>query len=397
MSIQQSLISSVIAASVSALSALLPDTAVAGPFNNAPGVRAQGMAGAVGALLDPASVWHNPAGVARGLPGLRMELYQASPLDAVTDELDSKLRVFAGYQKTLDVWTVGIYTYSPYHMSYGARYAGEDGRVNGRVNIAYQSISVPLAVSAGGGALRLGMTVDWNVLSFDGTQLNASLDTENPKNPGVPLTVEPKRPGGLSTSFGIIARVLDWRERGMMAHLGAVYRTEAKDSPKNAPETPEFEGDTEEAIAAQAELWGSQHRLANRLLLGKPQSMALSGSLEMALVGNARLLLGLQWDNTRWSSQLSDQRLSLGSEYSHGIGGRYDIDLAYRLGYYQSTASETDVSLDWPDMSGITLGLGVKSRGRFQIDVSAENRSIEQDNRNDSDAWYIGAGLTGSW
>jgi hypothetical protein len=365
----------------------------ADPFASFPGARARGMAGAMTALPDTASVWYNPAATAREFSGLRLELYQTPALEADTDELQSSTVLFAGLAHTLDIWSVGLYYLTPYTMQYGVRFNDGTGKLQGRMNATHHALSLPIAVSMNSGALKLGMTLDWNTVLIDGTRLSGSTRVDDPKDPGQGIATELDKPGGLSASAGILARWGDATKAQRIWRLGAVYRSGANQSVKNT--TPAPEEAAEDAAIAQA--FDQLRHLSEQVLFARPDSFALGASLVQPLAGEQALTVALQADFTQWSSQQRYQKWAVGSEYVQPLTSQWDLTLAYRLGLYQSIASEGKTHMAWPDMRGLTLGFGITSQKRYQIDLSLAYQATEHADRNNDQSVFAGLSWYQVW
>jgi hypothetical protein len=344
------------------------------------------MAGAVSALADPASVWYNPAGLAQQPPSARFQIYQATELDAENDELGTNPRIFGGFQTNVGVWTSGLFFFTPYSMRYGVDASGEDGRVSGRVEADYHTVSFPLALSAGNGRLKMGATLDWNYVSVGGSRLTGTFNTDNPRNPGTALAVEAEEPGGVSFSAGVSYRLLDYQSSGIRVRVGAVYRSGATDDLSNQAGA---DGQTEEELLA-----AERNRLTDKVLFGRPSSMALGLATVGDLVNGRQWALALQWDQTSWDNGGDYTKLSSGAEYRHPLEGRYDLELAWRMGLYTATAGSGDTDLNWPDMTALTLGAGLKSRDTYQVDVSLEYQSTEGTDRQSDSGIVMGLELS---
>lgn len=354
------------------LCCLIATTAKADPFASYPGVRAQGMAGTMTALEDIASVWYNPAAIAFSIQGGTVEWKQAASMDELDDSLGSKGTLFGGYQQSLGKWTAGLFYFQPYTMSYGAQSISDSGKVSGKVNATYQSLSMPVAVSAMKGKIKMGASLDWVTLDTSGSTITVTENSSNPKNPGTPVAIEVAEPGGFAVSLGALVEVLDHQPWNTKVRIGGVYRSQSMDDPSNA----ESSG------------------LVSKLIFGKPSSLSLGVSADKSLADGQALIGALQLDYTRWSSDLAYQKVALGMEFVDPLKGTFDLTMAYRLGWYQSSPSEGDAGLNWPDVTGFTGGVGVQSREDYQLNMSIEQRSTEEATRNDDSNLYLGFSLT---
>ncbi|MEA1966994.1 MAG: hypothetical protein U9N77_02060, partial [Thermodesulfobacteriota bacterium] len=128
----------------------------------------------------------------------------------------------------------------------------------------------------------------------------------------------------------------------------------------------------------------------------KPQSFDLGISFAKTFTTDENFSLTLQYGSTDWGSasdggdDFEYDKISFGAEYEITKKILFFRKTALRAGYYQSSASGDTNIWEWPDVTGITFGLGLsfgdisdENRDYFQFDLAQELRKLENDDYSD--------------
>jgi hypothetical protein len=151
----------------------------------------------------------------------------------------------------------------------------------------------------------------------------------------------------------------------------------------------------------------NHEKAVGELYFEKPASYDLGVSLTKAFPPmKSALALSLQYGGTNWGSagkrnwSLKYNKISLGAEYAIDDDEAILKKKALRLGYYSSSPSGSTQVWDWPDVQGITYGIGLAvgyDAVRFGLDVTQEYRIVENGSNYDESAFITSLALTYSF
>jgi hypothetical protein len=144
-----------------------------------------------------------------------------------------------------------------------------------------------------------------------------------------------------------------------------------------------------------------------QLFFDRPESFDVGLSLSKAFssIGSS-LVVGAQYGRTDWGSaskeerEIAYQKISVGLEYAIDNKDAVLKKKAFRVGYYTSKPTEFGTVWNWPDVQGITYGLGISvgyDSVRIGLDVTQEHRSLRNDTGYDDKAMVTSVALTCSF
>lgn len=377
------------------LMALFGSQALAGPFINYPGTKARAMAGAFTAIADDSSaVWFNPAGLAmetdqEGIIDVIIDWSQATSID----EKDGPLRSdesawFVGGKYSREEFGVGLFYYNPYEIKYWAHNQAENDTAGGKVNEIVQVVGIPFAVSFFDGSLKLGATIEWVYLGIYDSRISYRdrwgwLDAYSTREQST---------NGIAGSLGTLITLLDNEPHAFNIKLGGIYRFKSLTDIGNAAS----KGDNNDAVA--------------QLFFDKPESFDIGISFTKAFPGiDSALVLAAQYGSTDWGDarkknwEIEYEKISLGVEYAIHNKDAVLTKKALRIGYYTSKPSERGRVWNWPDVNGITYGIGLSifetnyDRVRIGLDMTQEQRSLKNDTGYSDKATLTSIALTCSF
>jgi hypothetical protein len=361
----------------------------ASPFRSYPGARAMAMAGAfTGIADDSSSVWFNPAGLARekdkegALEGT-FEWSQAASID----EKDGSLRSdetawFFGGGYSCDKFGAGLYYYTPYTIKYWAHDQEKNDTAFGKVDEVVQIIGVPLAASFFEGRLKLGVAIEWVYLNIADSGIYYR-DTW-----GWLGTYQTAQEGtdGFAGSLGTLITLIDNTSQSYTLQLGGTYRLKSQTDIGTAASEDENSG------------------AVSQLFFNRPESFDLSLSFTKAFPSiDSVLVLATQYGITDWGGAreedwgFSYREISFGAEFAIEDTDAILKKKALRMGYYTSRPSGQDRIWDWPDVQGITYGIGIAvgyDKVRFCLDLTQELRSLKNDAGYNDSAMLTSLALT---
>ncbi len=355
-----------------------------GPFSSSPGTRARAMAGAFTAVSDDASaVWYNPAGLAgkKEIGGI-LEWAQAPSIEEENGELDSgENNWFAGAYYEEKEYGIGLFYHRPYTINYWAYDGNQRNMAWGDVIETVQVFAIPIAVALPvfDGRLKFGGTVEWVNLDIGESKV-VYRDQSGFANG---YKAADDSDSGLSGSLGILATAVDTGD--LKLNLGGTYRLKSQtEAGKSAMVS---ESDT--AIA--------------ELFYEKPASFDIAASLIMDFKGKGsqkyEFTTGIQYGSTDWgdaqegNSDLEYGSFSFGTELALKDENARISNMAFRAGYFLRDPSGGSQSWDWPEVSGITYGFGMKI-GNLGIDIAQEYVAFENDSGYDDDVFLTSLALT---
>lgn len=360
--------------------------AQAGPFDSAPGSRARAMGGAFAAVADDASAaWHNPAGLAgRKELVVAGEWGQGSATDDASGDVSAENAFFAGGHYAMPEYAFGAYFMTPCTIQYYARDRGGRDEAFGRVEESIQVMSAPFAVAPGafGGRLKIGGTVEWVRADIGGSQI-VYRDATGFANG---YAAGEDSASDVSGSLSVLAHAVD--TPSMRLSLGATYRLGSSGDIGNEAKRADGDDGVADLFFDKPPSWDVG--AAVRLPLGKQIRNAMRRSF---------LTVSGQYGKTDWG-EASNGNVDL--EYDRYSGG---VELAFereraqvgqwalRAGYYFSDPSGTSAGFDWPEVTGITYGVGV-TMGQVTIDFAQEYRTLENDSGVDDSALLTSVGMS---
>jgi hypothetical protein len=369
--------------------ALLSPRSLAGPFMSYPGVRARAMGGAFTGIADDSSaIWYNPAGFAREKDeqeadeeeaiDISIEWSQATSID----EKDGPLRadesaLFAGGAYTCKEFGLGVSYYTPYTIKYWAHDQGKNDTAWGKVNEIVQTIGIPLAASFFDGGVKLGVAMEMvHVAIHDSRVFYRDGWGWSDEYPAAEESTD-----GLAGSVGTLITIIDDKARSFDLKLGGTYRLKSLTDIGSAA----LEAEEDEAVA--------------QLFFDRPESFDVGFSLSKAFssIGSS-LVVGAQYGRTDWGN--ANQKISVGLEYAIDNKDAVLKKKAFRAGYYTSKPTEFGTVWNWPDVQGITYGLGISvgyDDVRIGLDVTQEHRSLRNDTGYDDKAMVTSVALTCSF
>jgi hypothetical protein len=377
--------------------ALLSPRSLAGPFMSYPGVRARAMGGAFTGIADDSSaIWYNPAGLARekeedgadeeGAIDISIEWSQAASID----EKDGPLRadestLFAGGTYTCKEFGLGMSYYTPYTIKYWAHDQGKYDTAWGKVNEIIQTVGIPLAVSFIDGRVKLGMAMEMVHVAIH----NSRVFYRDSWGWADEYPAAEESTDGLAGSGGTLITIIDDKARSFDLKLGGTYRLKSLTDIGSAA----LKAEKDEAVA--------------QLFFDRPESFDVGLSLSKAFssIGSS-LVVGAQYGRTDWGSaskeerEIAYQKISVGLEYAIDNKDAVLKKKAFRVGYYTSKPTEFGTVWNWPDVQGITYGLGISvgyDSVRIGLDVTQEHRSLRNDTGYDDKAMVTSVALTCSF
>ena len=356
------------------LIALSGSQSLAGPFISYPGARARAMGGAFTGIADDASaVWFNPAGLAQekdeeGITDVIIDWSQAASIDEKDGPLRSDENAwFVGGKFNYEEFGIGLYYYTPYSIKYWAYDQGQNDAAWGKVNEIVQTIGIPAAVSLIDGRLKLGATIDLVHLSIHDSRVYYR------DNWGwvdaYPTAKE--NTNGLAGSLGTLITLIDNKPRSFDLKLGGTYRLKSQTD-----------------IGAAALKAGEDVAVA-QLFFDRPESFDVGVSFTKTFPAmESALVLATQYGSTDWGGarkekwEIKYEKISFGAEYAINRKDAILKKKAFRIGYYTSKPSEHGRVWNWPDVQGITYGIGIAvgyDSVRFGLDLTQERRSLIND------------------
>jgi len=356
------------------LMALSGSQSLAGPFISYPGARARAMAGAFTGIADDSSgVWYNPAGLAHekddeGVIGVIIDWAQATSIDEKDGPLGSdETAWFVGGKYSCKEFGVGLFYYTPYSIRYWAHDQSKNDTACGKVNEIVQIIGIPVAVSFFDGRLQLGTTIEWVYLNIHDSRIYYR---DNWGWLGAyPAAKESTH--GFAGSLGTLITLIDDKPRSFNLKLGGIYRLKSQTDIGTAA----LETDNDAAVA--------------QLFFDKPESFDVGISLTKAFPSiESALVLAAQYGRTDWGGAREEdwginyRKISFGAEYAIDDKDAILKKKAFRIGYYTSKPSGHGRVWNWPDVQGITYGIGISvgyDSVRFGLDVTQELRSLKND------------------
>lgn len=355
-----------------------------GPFSSSPGTRARAMAGAFAAVSDDASaVWYNPAGLAgkKEIGGI-LEWAQAPAIEEENGDLDAgENSWFAGAYYEEKEYGIGLFYHQPYTINYWAHDSRQRDAAWGDVTETVQIFAIPIAVALPvfEGRLKFGGTVEWVNLDIGSSKV-VYRDQSGFANG---YKAADDSDSGLSGSLGILVTAVDTGD--LKVNLGGTYR---------------FKSQTE--VGKSAMTSESDRGIAG-LFYEKPASFDIGTSLVKSFneKGSQKyeLTAGIQYGSTdwgdaqEWNSDLKYDSFSFGTELAIRDEEARISSMAFRAGYFFRNPSGGSQSWDWPEVSGITYGFGMKM-GNLGIDVAQEYIAFENDSGYDDDVFLTSLALT---
>jgi len=381
---------------------IMSNNLYADPFTNAPGERARAMGGAFAAIADDSSCfWHNPAGLAIMKANIDIQFSAIQALVRKPEPENLNNAIIGTHQKydikTGDLsFSIGagfgpgsiiMYYHKPYFINhhYNPRKRENIPIVEsafGQVNEEIYSIGVGYGLSSSNKKYSLGWTIDYlnmksnysNIWQING--YNDQNDTTFYRYIGSDGRTYDARSG----SIGIMMKPFDNFFKSYLFSIGSVYRLPCHGI-RREKETDTF---LEEyfkvfypAFAAHLVQAGP---FFDQLIIERPPSFDLG--LAIRRQGNSRLSLAVQygfvdWSHTNRRINTDYNKYSVGMEYvaqnKYLFNDKITL-LSLRTGYYYS--KPTPLTDDWPEVEGLTFGLGISS-GAFAFEVALENRIID--------------------
>lgn len=298
------------------------------PTTNYPGTRARGMGGAYTAVSDDAAaIWYNPAGIAiYGENTSHDIILEGSQSIDIFDLEEGKLKPFAAYKYAGEKFGVALGYYVPFAYTDSAD-MGEAKELD--------IVSFALAKSFGQ-YLSIGAAAEWIILDKEAI---AEGTGENDN--------------GMSGTFGIQSTPLEYKPWGLQVRLGGTYRLNSS--------------------VSEEEYWRFE----------KPTSYNYGIAIFKSITQlKSSLLIAAQQEKTEFedSDILSGENLkfennSFGMEWQIITGAERFSHIALRCGYYQE---ETDQISDF-DVTGITVGIGMKIGESWGLDYTFEKREWDID------------------
>lgn len=358
----------------------------ADPFASSPGARARAMAGAFTAVADDCSaVWYNPSGIAGEKAAATFGWSQAGAVRGVEGELDADEQAwlvgaqFSGEDQEAEIagglkYGVGIYYLTPYTMHYWAHDPAGYDVAWGQVNEGMQIISLPLALSSPEGRFKVGGTIEWVRTSVTCPEIFY----RDPYNWAAPFSTDEASDTGFSGSLGALGVLVRNEKVGFELTLGGVYR---------------LDGATDMGAELPSKNGG---RAVADFFFDKPESVEIGLAATQALPAKARVILSGQYSTIDWGGGAAHtyDRLAAGAELTIEKEIAFITQGAFRCGYYRSEPSGGERVWDWPEVSAITYGLGVLAGENIGMDLSFENRSLENDGGLDDDVFLAGVAMT---
>jgi hypothetical protein len=360
--------------------------AFAGPFESAPGTRARAMGGAFTAVADDASAtWHNPAGLAGRKERVATgEWGQGAAVDDPSGDVSGENAFFVGGHYAEPEYAFGAFFLTPYTIQYYSMDRGGRNEAFGKVEESIQVVSVPLAIAPGAfeGRLKFGGTVEWVRADIGGSEIVFRDDTGFANG----YAADEDSASDVSGSVSVLAHAVDTKQ--LRLSLGATYRFGA--TADIGEEAKREDGDTG----------------ISDLFFDKPPSYDLGASVWLPLGGETlnamrrtSLTLSAQYGKTDWG-EANDGAIDLEYDrYSGGLEVAFDRERAQisrwalRGGYYLSDPTGDAAGFDWPEVTGITYGLGM-TIGKVTIDLAQEYRTLENDAGVDDSAVLTSAALS---
>ncbi|MEE4248123.1 MAG: hypothetical protein V2I33_22245, partial [Kangiellaceae bacterium] len=310
--------------------------------------------------------WYNPAGLAKAeqeitiefsaIPGRRAFDNYSNDFDRIKYGIEYDYSGETDYGGFLGYTTSGfaayigrIYTLDMYRPITGNTKVGDTvGRFKETINLV--GLAYGRAIDKEG-KFKLGISLE--VVTYVTRDMNVWYfhREEDGINYAVPVDELENEFGG-SGSVGFLFELVDKPEQSLNITLGGVYRFRSSG----------FKSEEDS---------GSEYIFLDQMVLTKPKSMAFG-----AAITKSTFTLALQYSSTDWSTtnEYIDNRydtFSIGGEY---LLGSESLAIALRAGYFSSnTAKENEY---WPDMNGITGGIGLLFSEKLGLDITIENRTF---------------------
>jgi hypothetical protein len=405
----------------------------ADPFMSYPGTRAKAMGGAFCGIADDASaVWYNPAGVAAGESfDFVVDWMESISQDTETkgDKLDNSQ--YGVDPQTLDNEETKLFVAIKWSHSFGRKIVrnvkkskagakvdwGESLRVKEKVSNGYALYYISpytidwyyppkyqldktfgnfredmniygfaMAFSSHNDRIKYGFTAEYLNIKYDTDDLYLVNDKDINYYYYEKIETDYNHAYGFSGSLGILGILYNNDRHSFRVKLGATYRFGSSCS----ADTGDAKNEEERAAINISEV------ISDQMVFSKPSSYDIGFSLSKSFTSlRSAFLFAGQYGETDWS-QSNDSidnkytKTSLGAEWQ--IASKNDFRFAFRAGMYTSEASKPDQG--WPDVSGLTFGIGTLIYENFGVDCTYEFRNISFEGTDTEDISLLALSLT---
>ncbi|WP_419658180.1 putative membrane protein [Desulfosarcina variabilis str. Montpellier] len=331
---------------------------LADPWISYPGTRARSMGGAFTAVADDSSaIWYNPAGLT-GKKGIDVIVEYSQAVDIENSEFtngENKFFVAADFRgKKIGL---GIAYFSPYTISWN--YPESTNSIYGTLKEDINVLSFGLAFPSFNERLKIGGTVELVTIDYGDSSLyrDSYGYTYQESN-------SDSSTSGFSGSIGVLLDAIKIDSSAFTMKIGGVYRFKTS------------VGDTK-----------TDDEIEDNILFGRPPSYELGLSMAKGITRfKSTITASVQYGNTDWSEANSNDysyrvmenrydKVSFGLEWTKMLEGGIKY-LSLRAGYY---SSKPDEDYYYPEVTGITGGVGLKLGKYFAIEATYENRNMEME------------------
>ena len=331
---------------------------LADPWISYPGTRARSMGGAFTAVADDSSaIWYNPAGLT-GKKGIDVIVEYSQAVDIENSEFtngENKFFVAADFRgKKIGL---GIAYFSPYTISWN--YPESTNSIYGTLKEDINVLSFGLAFPSFNERLKIGGTVELVTIDYGDSSLyrDSYGYTYQESN-------SDSSTSGFSGSIGVLLDAIKIDSSAFTMKIGGVYRFKTS------------VGDTK-----------TDDEIEDNILFGRPPSYELGLSMAKGITRfKSTITASVQYGNTDWSEANSNNysyrvmenrydKVSFGLEWTKMLEGGIKY-LSLRAGYY---SSKPDEDYYYPEVTGITGGVGLKLGKYFAIEATYENRNMEME------------------
>ncbi len=331
---------------------------LADPWISYPGTRARSMGGAFTAVADDSSaIWYNPAGLT-GKKGIDVIVEYSQAVDIENSEFtngENKFFVAADFRgKKIGL---GIAYFSPYTISWN--YPESTNQIYGTLKEDINVLSFGLAFPSFNERLKIGGTVELVTIDYGDSSLyrDSYGYTYQESN-------SDSSTSGFSGSIGVLLDAIKIDSSAFTMKIGGVYRFKTS------------VGDTK-----------TDDEIEDNILFGRPPSYELGLSMAKGITRfKSTITASVQYGNTDWSEANSNDyyyrvmenrydKVSFGLEWTKMLEGGIKY-LSLRAGYY---SSKPDEDYYYPEVTGITGGVGLKLGKYFAIEATYENRNMEME------------------
>lgn len=343
-------------------------------FLSYPGTRSRAMGGAAtGVANDAGACWYNPAGMTGEGTDLIAEWSQALSIKDSDGSLDNDENAFffgGKFSGEDSVWGVGVFWYTPYTMKYFLNRQAP-GEVSGLLVETIHIIGLVPAFSLFDDMIKIGGSLEWVHLNVSESRSELYYTNYSGETWRIAWDKESgeENANGFSGSLGLLFTPLDYKPWGLSMSFGGVYRFESTASFSGGDDEGADFDDTPEADALKD------------VLFTKPSSWEAGFSLSKTFTkAYSALLFSAQYGITDWTKgseifEIEYEKLSFGIEWVFSKELVFINAIALRGGYYESNL--TDAVEGWPDVTGISFGIGLLLGESFGVESTYEIREVE--------------------